>query len=96
MVEGGGFGELCRGAMHGVPRAGSHFGLPLVKVLARVDGVVLEERQQAEEAAGQQRAQQRAHPVDPMVAREAAVDHVGAQGAGWVERAARVVVACEG
>lgn len=67
-------------------------GLPLVIVLAGVDVLPAEEAQQVVEARSQQRSEQRADPVDPVVPRELAVDHVRAQGAGGVEGAAGVVV----
>lgn len=83
-----------RGSMHrGIPRTGAQLRLPLVEVLARVDGLVLEQLEEGKEPARQQAAQQGSHPVDPVVAGEATVDDIRAEGARRIEGAAGVVVA---
>ena len=69
-------------------------GLPLIIILTGVNMLPADVAQQVIEARGQERAKQRSNPVDPVVSGETAVDNVRAKGAGGVEGAAGVVVAC--
>ena len=68
-----------------VPRPWSHFCFPFVEVLTWVDGGVLEHLEEGEKAACQKASKQRTNPVNPVISREIAVDHVGAEGSGRVE-----------
>jgi hypothetical protein len=57
----------------------SMLSLPLVEVLARVDGLVFAHPEEGIESTGQQRAQEWSDPVDPVIPGEASVDHVWAE-----------------
>lgn len=59
----------------------------LVKVLSRVCGFVFEDLDETIESGGEQGAESRSYPVDPVIAREVLQDDAGPEGAGWVERA---------
>lgn len=79
-----------RGVVAGV----EGFYLVLVEVLARVGRLVLERFDQAVQDDGEERAEGRADPVDPMIAVERVRDDVWAEGARGVQAAAGEVDAC--
>jgi hypothetical protein len=58
--------------------------LPLVIVLTGINALPADVAKKVIEARGQERAEQRSHPVDPVVSGETAVDDVRAEGAGGV------------
>jgi len=60
-------------------------------VLARVALLPAKELEQGVEAASEERAEDRADPVDPEVLREAGVDNSRTEGASRIERAASEV-----
>lgn len=66
-----------------------------MRVLAGVDVLVLEELDDLVEGGGDEGAYDGADPVDPVLGLELAGDDAGAQAAGRVEAAARVVDAAE-
>jgi len=65
-----------------------------VRVLARVRSRVLEHLDEAVESGGQQRTQDRAQPVDPVVVVEVVIHDRRREGAGRVQRATGEVDAC--
>lgn len=67
----------------------------VILILSRIGRFVLQDLDELVEACGDDRAQDRAEPIDPVVGFEAGVDDCRAEGARWVEAAAGEIDASE-
>lgn len=64
----------------------------LVIILARVDRLPTHETKESIESRGKKGSEQRTDPIDPVVSRKRAVDHIRSEGASRVERSSGIKI----